>query len=244
MSSQYSLAFRTPAHLPVWLHAPFHIMDSNSRADESSETSVRDESSDRPPGEPVRSTTAAPDDTVEPSPARQPQNRVFTFFKHLPAELRLLIWEFACARHGPRIHFLEPIDVSDKTLQFFVRSSERLDPEIHWEVSEGTRDPCFQWSGRDVRLHRGEKSPLEPTDHEPRFKQRAASSRISSTYYGPDLCPCRICNSWILRVFEEPWFSFQRKRYWILPSKCASVTASTCLGDTSSRGVSLEVPSV
>lgn len=121
-------------------------MDSKSST-KSSQNSLDPERSDRSSEEAVPSTPAVTNGTVEPSPARQPQNRVFTFFQRLPAELRLLIWEFACAPPGPRIHFLEPIDASYENLKFVYRSSGILDPEIHWQISEGTRDPCFQWSG-------------------------------------------------------------------------------------------------
>lgn len=128
---------------------PVHIMDSKSST-KSSRNSLDPDRSDQSSGETVPSTPAVTDDTVEPSPARQPQNRVFNFFKRLPAELRLLIWEFACAPPGPRIHFVEPIKVSDETNKFFYVSSERWVPEIRWEISEGTSDPCLQWSGRDL----------------------------------------------------------------------------------------------
>lgn len=128
---------------------PVHIMDSKSSI-KSSHNSLDPDRSDRPPGEPVPSTAAPPDDTIGPGPASQPQNRMFTFFKRLPAELRLLIWELACAHPGPRIHFAEAISVSNKTKKYFRISSEGRVPEIRWEIEEGKRDPCFQWSGRDL----------------------------------------------------------------------------------------------
>lgn len=129
---------------------PVHIMDSKSSTNKSSQDSCDPDRSDRSSGEPVPSTPAVTDDTVEPSSARQPQNRVFTFFKRLPAELRVLIWEFACAPPGPRIHFLEPIADSEKVHRFSHASSEEWVPEIHWEISEHTKDPCFQWYGREL----------------------------------------------------------------------------------------------
>lgn len=125
-------------------------MDSKSSTNKSSQDSLDPDGSDRSSGEPVPSTPAVTVDTVEHNPARQPQNRVFTLFKRLPAELRILIWEFACAPPGPRIHFLEPIADSDKIHKVSYTSFEEWVPEIHWEISEHTKDPCFQWSGREL----------------------------------------------------------------------------------------------
>lgn len=135
-------------------------MDSKSST-KFSQNSVEPDRSDRSSGEPVHSTPAVTDDTVEPSPARQPQDRVFTLFKRLPAELRLLIWEFACASHEPRIHFLEPIADTDDEARgpFWHRHRSWRDvycpesestPIIHWEISERTKDPYFQWPGKQL----------------------------------------------------------------------------------------------
>lgn len=140
-----------------------HIMDTNPRTDKSSETSDDNESPDRSPGETVPVTAAAPDDTTRPGSPQQPQTQVtaFPLFQRLPAELRVLIWEFACAPPGPRIHFLEPIaDPYDEGCgpfwfkhgrwqENYSPGCERT-PKIHWEISERTKDPCFEWSGWEL----------------------------------------------------------------------------------------------
>lgn len=158
-----TLSTTTPIHALLWPCAPFHIMDTNPRTDKSSETAVDDESPDRSPGETVPVTATAPDDTTRPGFAQQPQTQVtaFPLFQRLPAELRVLIWEFACAPHRPRIHFLEPkADPHDEGRGPFWYEHRRWQenycpgcertPRIHWEISERTKDPCFQWSGWEL----------------------------------------------------------------------------------------------
>lgn len=139
-------------------------MDTNLRIEKPSEASVGDESSDCSPGKSKPSTAAPPDDPTRSGSAQQPQTQVTVFhlFQRLPAELRVLVWEFACAPPGPRIHFLEPIaDPHDegrgpfwdalrrRWRKNYCHGCERT-PGIHWEISKRTKDPCFQWSGREL----------------------------------------------------------------------------------------------
>lgn len=126
-------------------------MDINLRTDQSPEASVDHENPGRPPESPVPSMPVTPDDTIRPDPAQQPQTRAFTLFKRLPVELRFLIWEFACAPAGPRIHFLEPIAIPDEHPVGEDPGSERKrTSRIHWGSSVHTNDPRFQWSGREL----------------------------------------------------------------------------------------------
>lgn len=157
------LSTTTPLHPLLWPFAPLLIMDAIPRTDKSSEASVHHGSSDRSPGEPIPLMPLAPDDTTTPGSAQQPQTQVtvFTLFQRLPAELRVLVWEFACAPPGPRIHFLEPIADPDdegrgpfwhqerQWRENYCHGCERT-PRIHWEISERTNGPCLQWSGREL----------------------------------------------------------------------------------------------
>lgn len=163
-STSYNfLSTTTPLHPLLWPCAPLHIMDTNPRADKSSETPGNHASPDRSPGESLSLTAAATDDTTRSGSAQQPQTQIFTFFKRLPAELRVIIWEFPSAPPGPpRILFLEPIaDPHDegrgpfwdahwrRWRDNYCHGCERT-PRIHWEISARTNDPCFQWPGREL----------------------------------------------------------------------------------------------
>lgn len=154
---------------------PVHIMDSKPSTNKSSQDTLDPDGSDRSFGEPIPSTPAVTNDTVEASSARQPQNRVFTLFKRLPTELRILIWEFACSPPGPRIHFLEPKADSDETHNFFYFYFEKWVPEAHWEISERTKDPCFQWSGREL-FPSAPKREMPSRTKRPRDSFQAGSS--------------------------------------------------------------------
>ncbi|KAJ0122588.1 hypothetical protein J7T55_003102 [Diaporthe amygdali] len=98
-------------------------------------------SPDRPSQPLVLSPPATSDVLMGPSVTQRPPAETFTLFKLLPSELRLRVWEFACAAPGPRIHFLEPIVDSDGAEE---------GQKMRWEVTKSKDDPSFRWSGQEL----------------------------------------------------------------------------------------------
>lgn len=142
--SYNSLSTATLLHPLPLPSAPFRIMDTNSG---SAEGSLDPGGSDRSPGNPNSPAPPAPDKTIG---TQRPQTRVFTLFNRLPAELRVLIWEFACAPPGPRIHFWDPSADPDE-VHWYGRDDSisvmKLSSRTHWSVTERTYDPLFEWYG-------------------------------------------------------------------------------------------------
>lgn len=158
----------------------------------SSEISVDYRNSGRPPGWPIAN-------IIRPSQTQRSQTRAFPFFKLLPAELRIFVWEFAYyATPGssvPRIHFLEPtVKPNDDNFvtwwdrngqcRHYVPGSQR-GQRIHWEVSESTDDPAFWWSGREllavcvearvVFLKLNQKATFDPV-HRPHVRHKISDT--------------------------------------------------------------------